>query len=248
MVALAYADVFDAMASAPTAEGRWAGFAKGLAVVGLDQINYAFLDFATYDRMEARGDPAMSTMRHDWIAHYTERRYDMDDDIVAHVRAGRFEPKFYRLGCKDQFARREMAEEAREAGLQAGLLVPLPGPWGSTLPAAGIVIGSSLGEDETARIVSDNGATLIALAHVLHTGMSGELLRRRSGAAPLTSRERDCLQLTAKGMRASQIADRLVIAEVTVGLHLRTARRKLGARTLPEAVAKAMLYQQISVG
>lgn len=241
MVALAYADVFDALASAPTAEERWASFAKGLAAVGLDQINYAFLDFATYERMEARGDPAMSTMRRDWIEHYTERRYDMDDDIVAHVRAGRFEPKFYRLSRKDQLTHRNMAEEAREAGLQAGLLVPLPGPWGSALPAAGIVIGSSLGEDETARIVADNGATLIALAHVLHTGMSGELLRRRSGAAPLTCRERDCLQLTAKGMRTSQIADRFAIAEVTVGLHLRTGRQKLGARTLPEAVAKAML-------
>lgn len=77
--------------------------------------------------------------------------------------------------------------------------------------------------------------------------MSGELLRRRAGIAPLTARERDCLQLAAKGHRTGRIAEKLNLAEVTVGLHLGNARRRLSARTLPEAVAKAMLYQQIEI-
>lgn len=241
-------DLFSAVVTAATPEARWTALTRGLAAIGLDQINYAFLDFQTYDRMEARGDPAMSTMRADWIEYYAAQRYDLDDEIVAHVRAGRFDPQFYRLSRDDQFAHREMAEEAREAGLQAGLLVPLPGPLGDVLPAAGIVLGSSLGEDETARIVSANGPALIALAHVLHTGLSGELMRRRAGAAVLTARERECLQRVAQGRRTAQIADALSLAEVTIALHLRNARRKLGARNLPEAVAKAMLYQQIEIG
>lgn len=239
--------LFEAVTAPADPTAKWAALTKGLAAIGLDQINYAFLDFATYGRMQARGDPAMSTMRQDWIEHYTERRYDLDDEIVAHVRAGRFDPKFYRMSRPDHFSHREMAEEAKDAGLQAGLLVPLPGPWGDHLPAAGIVIGSSLGEDEAARITSEQAPALIALAHVLHAGMSGELLRQRAGAAPLTGRERDCLQLAAKGMRTTQISYRLSIAEVTVGMHLRKARTKLGARSLPEAVAKAMLYQQIDL-
>ena len=110
---------------------------EGLAAIGLDQINYAFLDVKTHGRMQARGDPAMSTMRKDWIEHYTERQYDLDDDIVAHVRTGSFDPKFYRLSRPDHVSRRLMAEEAMDAGLKAGLLVPLPGPWGDVLPAAG---------------------------------------------------------------------------------------------------------------
>lgn len=248
MTIRATAHVFEAMAAAPTAVGRWTAMTQGLADLGLDQVNYAFLDFATYGRMDARGDPAMSTMRTDWLEYYTERRYDLADEIVAHVRAGRFDPKFYRMSRADHFTQRDMAEEAIDAGLNAGLLVPLPGPWGDGLPAAGIVMGSSLGEDEAERIARDNAPALIALAHVLHTGMSGELLRRRAGAAPLSGRERDCLQLTAQGLRTAQIADRLVLADVTVGLHLRNGRKKLGARTLAEAVAKAMLYQQIEVG
>jgi len=241
------ADVYGAMAAAPTAVGRWNAFTTGLADIGLDQINYAFLDFATYDRLAARGDPAMSTMRRDWIEYYADRRYDLDDELVAHVRAGRFDPKFYRTSDARNFGRPEIMHEAREAGMNTGFLVPLPGPWGDHLPAAGIVMGSSLGDVEAARITRDHAPNLIALAHVLHTSMSGELLRRRAGAAPLTGRERDCLQLTANGMRIARIADRLMLAEATVSLHLKNARKKLGARSLPEAVARAMIYNQIHV-
>ncbi len=239
-------DTFAALVAAETPEERWAALTRGLAGVGLDQINYAFLDFATYSRMDARGDPAMTTMRQDWIDYYVDRQYDLEDDIVAHVRAGRSDPKFFRLSREEHFSHRVIAEEAREAGLQAGILTPLPGPWGDLLPAAGIVMGSSLGEDEAARIAGDHATDLVALAYLLHTSMSGELLRLRAGAPPLSPRERDCLQLTANGLRVSQIADRLMIADVTVHLHLRRARAKLTARTLPEAVSKAMLFGQIT--
>lgn len=244
----ALADTYAALTAATTPEAKWAALTSGLADIGLDQINYAFLDLGTFGRMDARGDPAMSTMRSDWIAHYAAQRYDIDDDIVAHVRAGRFDPKFYRLSRPEHFGQREIAEEAREAGLRTGLLTPLPGPWNDSLPAAGIVMGSSLGEDEGARITQAHASHLIALAHILHTSLSGELLRRRAGSAPLSDRQRDCLQGFANGLRTGQVADRLSIKEVTVNLHLRDARRKLNARTIPEAVAKALLYQQISVG
>lgn len=244
----ALSKTFESLIGAASPQAKWSALTSGLADIGLDQINYAFLDLGTYDRMDARGDPSMSTMRADWINHYSAHRYDLDDDIVGHVRAGRFDPKFYRLGRSDHFAQRDIAEEAREAGLESGLLTPLPGPWSDNLPAAGIVMGSSLGEDEGARITQAHAPQLVALAHVLHTSLSGELLRRREGALALSDRQRDCLQGVAAGLRAGQIADRLMIKEVTVNLHLRDARRKLAARTLPAAVAKAMLYQMIRVG
>lgn len=244
----ALAGTYAALIEAGTPEAKWEALTSGLSSVGLDQVNYSFLDLGTFSRMDARGQPAMSTMRADWIAHYTSRQYDMNDDIVAHVRAGRFDPKFYRLSRPDHFGDRDIAEEAREAGLQSGLLIPLPGPWGDSLPAAGVLMGSSLGEDEAARITRAHASHLIALAHVLHTALSGELLRRRAGAVDLSDRQRECLQGVARGLRAGQVADRLMIKEVTVNLHLRDARRKLGARTLPEAVAKALLYQKITLG
>lgn len=241
-------ETYAAVLEATSPEERWAALTGGLAGIGLDQVNYAFLDFNTFSRMDARGDPAMTTMRQDWIDHYVDRQYDLEDEVVAHVRAGRFDPKFYRLSRPDHFGNRTIAEEAREAGLQAGLLTPLPGPWGDHMPAAGIVMGSSLGEDEAARITEAHVTDLVALAYLNHTLISGDLLRRRADVRPLSGRERDCLQLTALGLRVAQIADKLVLADVTVHLHLRQARKKLGARTLPEAVSKALLYQQIAPG
>jgi len=242
------AAIFHSVATAATPNAKWLAFTQGLAGLGLDQINYAFLDFATYGRMEARGDPAMSTMSREWIEHYTEQAYDIDDDIVAHVRAGRFDPRLYRTSRTQHFTNPTMAHEAKDAGLNVGLLVPLPGPWGDALPAAGIVMGSSLRESEGERLTIAHAGTLIGLAHVLHHGMTGELLRLRAGAAPLSPRERDCLQFTAQGLRVAQIADRLHLADVTVNLYLKNARQKLSARSLPEAVAKAMLFQQIEIG
>lgn len=223
----------------------WSVATRGLARVGLDQVNYAYLDFESYNRVEARGDPAMSTMRTDWIEYYADRKYDLDDEIVAHVRAGRSDPKFFILSRPDHFAARQMAEEARSAGLQAGLLTPLPGLPGDLLPAAGIVMGSSEKETEAARIIQTYGTQLVALAHLLHAGIVGEVSWTRSGMRRLSVREYDCLRMIAEGHRVGRIADRLSIAEVTVGLHLQNARKKLKARTLAEAVAKAVRHRQM---
>lgn len=240
-------DLIEAVAVETSVEQRWAVLTAGLCDLGLDQVNYAFLDFEAYARSEARGAPAMSTMRSDWIEYYTDRRYDLDDDLVGHVRAGRVDPRFARLEREDDFRAREIMAEVRHAGLRNTLLVPLAGPLGSTLPGAGITLGSSLESRDYFAIMAEHGLSLMALAHLFHAGAVGELKRRIDGASPLSARERDCLQLLATGLRVSQIADRLTLAEVTVSLHLKNARRKLSAATLPEAVARALVYGQIAL-
>ncbi len=70
----------------------------------------------------------------------------------------------------------------------------------------------------------------------------------RRGHTPtqiLSPRERDCLRLLAQGQRPKSIGHELNIATVTVDLHLRNARLKLGARTMAEAVAMAMRAREI---
>jgi DNA-binding CsgD family transcriptional regulator len=69
----------------------------------------------------------------------------------------------------------------------------------------------------------------------------------RLGAGALTPRERDCLTLLAKGLRPDRIADRLGLAKVTVDMHLRGARQRMKARTLAEAVARAVVARQIDI-
>ena len=243
---LSLGEHFAGLLSERDPDRRWNVLTRGLARMGLDQVNYAFLDLATYDRMEARGDPAMSTMRSDWIEYYTERMYDMHDPLVGHIRSARYDPVVFETAT--HYGPSQILSEADEAGLAGGILIPLPGAPGTFGPGAGIVMGSGMDPAECRRLIEEHGPRLVSVAHLFHAGAVGEMMRRRYGAAKLTAREKDCLQAVAQGRRISAIAHDLVLAEVTVSLHLKNARQKLGARSLPEAVARALLFQQIEVG
>ena len=71
--------------------------------------------------------------------------------------------------------------------------------------------------------------------------IGGELPTSVAGLQkPLTGRELACLQMLADGSRSMRIAAELNVATVTVEMHLRNARRKLGALTMAHAVAIAL--------
>lgn len=61
----------------------------------------------------------------------------------------------------------------------------------------------------------------------------------RTGPA-LSPREVEALHLLSLGLRTAEIAWRMGIEEVTVGKHVASARRKLGARTREQALALAL--------
>ena len=66
---------------------------------------------------------------------------------------------------------------------------------------------------------------------------------RSPGAAPppaLSEREREVLQLVARGDTSRQVAEHLIISENTVNFHIRNILGKLHARTRSEAVARAL--------
>lgn len=62
----------------------------------------------------------------------------------------------------------------------------------------------------------------------------------------LSQREEDCLRLLAEGQRTEQIGLRLGIRPVTVEMHMRNARAKLGAQTREQALAIAITHKKIS--
>lgn len=63
----------------------------------------------------------------------------------------------------------------------------------------------------------------------------------------LSRRERHCLAYIPEGARIDGVAVRLGLPGPTVQMHLRNARRKLGATTLPGAVAKSLVSGQLGV-
>ena len=68
-----------------------------------------------------------------------------------------------------------------------------------------------------------------------------------ASAPALTPRERECLQFVASGLRVAEIAHRLALSSKTVDLHLTNARKRLGARTRDEAVARALMARAIAL-
>ena len=64
----------------------------------------------------------------------------------------------------------------------------------------------------------------------------------------LTSRQTEFLALIAQGMQRNQIAECCFCAPATVSKTLDNARGRLGAKTLPEAVAMAISSDLLVLG
>ncbi|MGJ8623900.1 MAG: response regulator transcription factor [Yoonia sp.] len=64
-------------------------------------------------------------------------------------------------------------------------------------------------------------------------------------SAGLSTREKDVLHYLAAGLRNDAIASKLGIAEITVRVHITSARRKLGAATREQAIALAIQSGQL---
>jgi DNA-binding NarL/FixJ family response regulator len=60
--------------------------------------------------------------------------------------------------------------------------------------------------------------------------------------SPLTPRERDVLELIAKGLKQKQIAESLSISMETARKHIKNAYKKLGAHNKVDALRKAGIW------
>lgn|GEM_PF-2061144 len=100
--------------------------------------------------------------------------------------------------------------------------------------------GMSWGEFD--RMWSENGQTIQSIASAfdicLREGHMG-------GVYSLSPREREVLLWLTKGLRPQRIASRLSLHEGTVEKHIESARRKLKAATVTQAVAIAVIFRLI---
>lgn len=130
-------------------------------------------------------------------------------------------------------------ECAADFGAVAGLGIPVrdrrQARWG------GWIFSSSSPEPKEAGIKASTNALRLAgmLAYERIEALSLPTYR------PLSGRERDCLHYLAQGLRVARIADRLAISPSAVNLYVANAKRKLGAATREQAVARAIVSGDI---
>ncbi|MDO9499794.1 LuxR family transcriptional regulator [Falsiroseomonas sp.] len=211
----------------PDAAEAWRGFGAFLGNHGLDRL-------ILYD-VTAPTPGLWTTFAPDWLRHYQAQGYAAIDPFLTHCldpaasvptgaayldRLGHLAPR-----------QRDLIAEAGEAGFNAGFsLVLAPGgmAWN---------IGSGLRPREVAALRLSMGPRLpLAL----------RLMQARLRPAPaLSEREAEALEWLAAGLRVKEIAHRMGIAPVTVELHLKSARTRLGARTRDQALLQAALHGAI---
>jgi DNA-binding CsgD family transcriptional regulator len=215
--------------------------------LGFDELNYGYFDPAAANTEEAEV-LFLSTMDRGWLDYYADRTLHFSDPLVRFVRAGNVAPYLWSADAmkhSDDPDVRSTSMEINEAGLASALMFPMMSASGQMRPIAAVTFGSSLSGDEIAKSTKGLEPYLISMANLFHQRSHGPMVRETLGIRILSPRERDCLSLLARGHRAERIAEHLGLARVTADLHLRQARIKLHARTMPEAVAKALRFGEI---
>jgi len=177
-----------------------------------------------------------------WISRYVLRQYLSIDPII---RQG--------FAATEPFAWHELLTNEREEEMLADARAHGIGRHGYCVPTIDrfarrsiLSMSSDMELDDWIEFIAGNSRVIVEIAQILHHKAAAELALTLPPAAVLAPREAECLLWTARGKDAKAIAAILDLSEYTVRSYLRTARRKLGCRTLSQAVAKAVQQRVIS--
>lgn len=174
----------------------------------------------------------------EWIHRYFEARYDTVDPVMRES-ANAFAPiDWATLDWSENGARR-FFQEAYDSGVgNQGYTVPVRGPNGQF---ALFTVNKTCGAASWAKLIEESKTDFMLLAHYTHQQalkLTGEALAQQQDRS-LSARERDAVQLIAKGLSRGQAAAKLGISENTFRVYIDSARHKLGALNIPHAVALA---------
>ncbi len=178
------------------------------------------------------------TYRPEWVQRYIERDYFRVDPVIAGSRNG-FLPLDWADVDHDSPEARDFFMEADAFGVgRHGMTIPIRGPGGERALLSITSNTSSAAWKET-RLVYMREFLLIA--HFIHdqavrlAGLRTPAIKRQ-----LSARERETLQLAARGFAPKQIAADLRLSATAVRLYLQGARSKLECATLIQGIAKAV--------
>lgn len=236
-------DRFDACA---TAEDMWQAAARSFAAFGASHLTVGAATPCKLDRVTVRTDLPEALM-----SDYLGQRLDRNDPWMAHSAQS---PHLDLLDTGQEtgdapahvsFRQRNLF---RDHGFAQVLLVPVR----TTGTVAGVVLYSADGfaADVLSSPAGAGGLRLTAALFATRCdpyGEPGRLGRSYTFGHALGPREAEALKWAASGLQTARIAEKMGIQPVTVSKHFRRARRKLGARTLAEALAIALRERLIGL-
>ncbi|HEY5236970.1 MAG TPA: LuxR family transcriptional regulator [Rhizomicrobium sp.] len=177
----------------------------------------------------------ISTYPPEWIAHYLAYRYQMSDPVVAWARR---QPQLLVWG-PDLAAGAKSAAivrffgEAAAFGIVHGLTVPIHE---NGIPIAAMTFATDRRGQEYRNCIRRHAPVLQFGAYCLHNHVRTKLNRRHvADAENLSYRQNQCMELIALGKTAPEIAEILHIKTRTAVFHIQEGKKKLNARTTPQA-------------
>jgi DNA-binding CsgD family transcriptional regulator len=178
-----------------------------------------------------------------WVERCNEMSYIEVDPGVTQAIASAAPMPWDRHSFPETTRRREFLDDAARYGICSGVAVGLRDP----KRALSRFYLSSARPRIDARFhahCTQRQGEILLLANYVHAMLTANIVDRELpppiAGAPLSPREQACLQLAAKGLRASLIATSLGIAERTVHFHFGNLLSKLDASNRHHAIAKAV--------
>lgn len=172
----------------------------------------------------------------EWVRRYTEGNYFQIDPIVQFGRTG-FLPIDWSDVDRDTSSARQFFTEADKFGVgRQGITMPIRGPSGERSLFT-ITSNTSKTEWEKKRLGLMREFQLIA--HFFHDRalvLSG--LRPCGLPTKLSHREKECLHGIIEGKTAKRIAGELNVSTSAIQNYLKSARHKLGCKSVSEAAVK----------
>lgn len=211
-----------------------------------DLYGFAHMTFLLVDVSAREGalTTYCTTYPQEWTTRYVERNYFRIDPVVATFRTG-FLPVDWSSLNKFSEGAREMFREAIRFGIGPnGVTVPVRGPSGER----SLFSATSTSSRRDWRVLRrSTEQDLMLLSHYIHEKFLMVTGIRSNRYRPLSRRERECLELVARGSIPKRIARQLDVSESAVRLYLANARRKLEAATVYQAIARASFLELIEI-
>jgi DNA-binding CsgD family transcriptional regulator len=233
-------DATDLLDEALSSDQAWLMAVNLMQKDGFNALNIAEFDSHSGEVLWFR-----SSMKAQWLADYIDQDFMSIDPLVLGSRDGHNE-----LRLIDGRAEGFSIDTEQKRGLSDQVV-----SWG--YGALDTQVFNTVGKESVKVLTVSRGdpgrepeAHHRLLCAVASTAVSAPRSFDSPGAIILPSnllsiRETDVLSFLASGLRNDAIAWKMNIAEVTVRMHLASARRKLGAATREEAVALAIRSGQL---
>lgn len=218
---------------------------------GFDSLMYAIANFHLRPDNQERMY-VFTTLPLEWVTRYDQRAYVECDPRVLYS----FESALPLVW--DQRSERgrnqktdQFLDDALAHGVGSGVAFSIHCGFSARVLVALNSVAPTISEERRAAISSSLGEMIVFgqyFHEVFVRGVVQKGLAPLSQGAPLSPRERQCLQLAANGMTSIDIGFKLGIAERTANFHFSNIVSKLGVLNRREAVAKAVAKGIIRAG